>query len=110
MSEDRNRQPSSGPPPLCPVDLVIKQHCGSSSAIEATQERLQASKKTQMPSLSERIEQLQRENSALKYEVAYYRAMESPRIEFVDKMRRVDRDFRRALATLGESQRRVDRE
>lgn len=98
---------SNGPPPLSPIDRIISLHHGSTTAIEATPQRLQASKKFPLPSLSERIEQLQKQNSSLNHEIAYYREMEQYRKEFEDEVARVKEKLEKALSKLAGNQQRV---
>ena len=98
------------PPQLSPIDRIIKLHHGSSSAIDATPERLQASKQSRSPSLMERIEQLQRHMSSLNYEIAYFREMEPYRRKFKDRVERLSFDLEEAVSKLGNAQRQIDRE
>jgi hypothetical protein len=106
----RVKGPTDGPPPLSPIDKIIQLHYGSSTAIEATPERLQASKQYPIPSLPERIEQLQRQNSNLNHEVAYYRQMEPYRMEFQDVVTQVLEKLEKALCKLGKIQQQVNHE
>ncbi|KAH8587323.1 hypothetical protein B0O99DRAFT_527015 [Bisporella sp. PMI_857] len=101
---------SKGPPQLSPIDRIINLHHGSTMAIDASPQRLQASKYDPVPNLSERIEQLQRLNSRLNREVAYYREMEQPRKDFEKDMIRVKDKFEKALLKLRTSQQQVDDE
>jgi hypothetical protein len=75
QSKQRDTTPRDGPPQLSRVDRIIDLHHGSSTAIDATPQRLQESKQYPIPSLSERIVQLQTQSSILNHEVAYYRDM-----------------------------------
>jgi hypothetical protein len=101
---------SNGAPPLSPVDQIIDRHNGSSTAIEATPRRLQASKQQPIPTLRERVVELERQNSNLKHEVAYYREQEQPRIDFFESVLRLSGDLNRALCTLSEIQQKVNRD
>lgn len=98
---------SNGPPQLSPIDRIISLHHGSTTAIEATPQRLQASKQFPIPSLPERIEQLQKQNSSLNHEIAYYREMEEYRKEFEYEVARVKEKLEKALSKLATSQQRV---
>jgi TolA-binding protein len=98
---------SNGPPQLSPIDRIISLHHGSTTAIEATPQRLQESKQYPIPSLPERIEQLQKQNSSLNHEVAYYREMEQYRKEFEHEVARVKEKLENALSKLARSQQRV---
>jgi len=92
------------------VDRIISLHHGSTTAIEATPERLQATKQYPTATLPERIEQLQKHNSSLTHEVAYYREMEQYRQEFEHEMVRLKEKFERALFKLGKRQQEVGEE
>tara|TARA_R110002033_G_scaffold163343_1_gene200334 strand:- start:298 stop:654 length:357 start_codon:yes stop_codon:yes gene_type:complete len=89
------------------VDRIISLHHGSTTAIEATPERLQATKQYPKATLPERIEELQRQNSSLTHEVAYYREMEQYRQEFEHDMVRLKERFEKALFKLGRRQQEV---
>jgi hypothetical protein len=89
------------------MDRIIDLHHGSTTAIEATPQRLQASKKYPVPSLPERIEQLQKQNSSLKHEAAYYRAMEQYRKEFEYDVAQVKEKLEKALFKVARNQQRV---
>ncbi|KAH8674852.1 hypothetical protein BGZ60DRAFT_372919 [Tricladium varicosporioides] len=103
----RVKSPSDGPPQLSPIDRIISLHHGSTMAIEATPQRLQASKQYPVPSLPERVEQLQMQNGNLNHEVAYYREMEQHRKEFEYEVARLNEKLGRALSKLARSQQRV---
>ena len=105
--DSRVKSPSTGPPQLSPVDRIISLHHGSTTAIEATPERLQATKQYPKATLPERIEELQRQNSSLTHEVAYYREMEQYRQEFEHDMVRLKERFEKALFKLGRRQQEV---
>lgn len=64
-------QSHDGPPELTPIDTEIARHQGSSVALEATQERLQACKNFPTPDFPKIIEQRTRENGRLRHELAY---------------------------------------
>lgn len=102
--------PSDGPPQLSTVDKIIDHHHGSTTAIEATPQRLQRSKQYPIPSLLERIEELQKQNSNLNHEVAYYRQMEQYRKEFQDDVARVKDNLEKALFRLGGIQQQVNQD
>lgn len=103
----RAKGPSDRPPRLSPIDKIINLHHGSSTAIEATPQRLQESKQYPIPSLQERIEQLQRQNSSLKHEIAYYREMEPYRKEFQDDVTMVKEKLEKILSKLDRMQQQV---
>ncbi|KAF8856248.1 hypothetical protein BDZ45DRAFT_691882 [Acephala macrosclerotiorum] len=62
------------PPIPTPIDDEIARNNGTSVAIEATRESLEASKISTTPSLSEIIEHKTRENGRLREELAYLQA------------------------------------
>jgi hypothetical protein len=95
------------PPRLSPVDKIINLHHGSTTAIEATPQRLQASKQYPIPSLPERIEQLQTQNSNLNHEVAYYREMEQYREEFYNEVIQIKEDLKKTLSKFCRIQQQV---
>jgi len=101
---------SNGPPQLSPIDRIISLHHGSTTAIEATPQRLQASKQLPTSTLSERIEELQKQNSSLNHEIAYYREMEQYRKEFEYEVARVKEQLEKSLFKLAKSQQRVGNE
>ncbi|KAI9763355.1 MAG: hypothetical protein M1840_000547 [Geoglossum simile] len=68
---------SDRPPPLTSIDIEIGRNRGSSVALEASPARLQASKKTPIPSLSQRIEELTKENGNLRQEVLFHQKMQT---------------------------------
>lgn len=64
-------------------------------------QRLQESKYRPILSLPERIEELQKRNSSLNYEVAHYRDLDQARVKFKKKVAR-------ALGILQEAQRELE--
>jgi hypothetical protein len=52
--------------------LEIGRHNGTTVALDATDDRLQASKKAPAPSLSERVHELTRENGQFRLEIRFY--------------------------------------
>lgn len=105
--DPRNKPLSNGPPQLSPIDRIISLHHGSTTAIEATPQRLQESKQYPVLNLPERIEQLQKQKGSLNREVAYYREMEHYRKEFECEIARVKKRLEEALSRLARSQQRV---
>lgn len=59
--------------PMAPtaVDLKIGRHHGKTAALEATPERLQASKNVPIKDLPERIHELTKENGQLRLEIKH---------------------------------------
>lgn len=101
---------TDGPPLLSPVDKVINLYHGSTTAIEATHERLVASKQYPVPSFTETIEQLERHGSNLNHEATYFRKMEPIRKKFKGDVSRWARELNDALSHLDEIEQKVDRE
>jgi vacuolar-type H+-ATPase subunit I/STV1 len=62
---------------------------------------LQELKQYLIPSLQERIKQLQKQNSSLKHEIAYYQEIEPYREEFYNQVTQIEEDLRKALSKLG---------
>ncbi|PMD55309.1 uncharacterized protein K444DRAFT_697262 [Hyaloscypha bicolor E] len=110
QAKQRVKVPTDRPPPLSPVDRIIDLHNGSSTAIEATPQRLQESKQYPIPSLPERIVQLQQRSSSLNHEVAYYRDMEQYWKEFHDDMVGLKEKLEEILSKFGKIQQQVSHE
>lgn len=100
--------PQGGPPHLSPIDKIIDLHHGTSTAIDASRERLQASKEYPEPSLSEKIEQLQKQYSVRYHEAVYFRQMEQSRREFKDDVSRVSKELVKTLGKLDDIDQMVD--
>ncbi|KAF7868885.1 uncharacterized protein EAF02_009621 [Botrytis sinoallii] len=68
---------SSSDKPHAPtaIDIQIGLQRGSTAALEATPERLQAAKQMQHPSTAQRIKKLTKENGQLRLEIRYYQRM-----------------------------------
>lgn len=80
----RINKPSDKPHAPMAIDIQIGLHRGSTAALEATPERLQATKKLSPPSTAERIEELTRENGRLRLEIRYYQRMRDVTQELFD--------------------------
>ena len=74
---------SSRPPVLTPIDNLINRNQGSSMALEATRVRMEASKRVMTPTPFERVEQLTRENAALREELARFHRLQSANEYFI---------------------------
>jgi hypothetical protein len=85
------------PPELTPIDTEIAQHQGSSVAIEATQERLQASKNLPTPSLSRIIEQRTWENGRLRQELAYQQKKNGASMYLLEEVKNTIESLQQAL-------------
>ena len=77
---------SDTPPRPTAIDIEIARNKGTTVAIEATNENLQASKSDPTPSLSEMIEQVTRENGRLREQLAHLQAKEGPNTFLMDKV------------------------
>ncbi|KAF2818122.1 hypothetical protein CC86DRAFT_309878 [Ophiobolus disseminans] len=83
------RSVNSAPPAPTPIDIEIANHNGSTVAIEATPERVQAAKKMPTPSLSQMIEQLTWQNGQLRSEIDYHQRMHGPSLYLLQKTKLV---------------------
>lgn len=99
-----------GPPLLTRLDKIISLHHGSTTAIEASRERLQASKQYPDPTLSERIDELHRQNSNLNHEVTYFRQMEPFRRDFRDGVSRLAKELGIEICRLDKVEHKVNSE
>ncbi|KAH8799650.1 hypothetical protein F5884DRAFT_810764 [Xylogone sp. PMI_703] len=80
-----------------PVDIEIARNKGTSVAIEATNESLQASKDDPTPSLSEMIEQKTRENGRLRQELAYLQRKQGASVFLTEKVNLVIEELYQAV-------------
>lgn len=85
------------PPRPTPIDIEIARNRGTSVAIEATNESLQASKNDLTPSLSEMIEQTMRENGRLREQLAHVQAKQGPNTFLREKATFVMKELEQAL-------------
>ncbi|KAH7418762.1 hypothetical protein BKA64DRAFT_763401 [Cadophora sp. MPI-SDFR-AT-0126] len=88
---------SDQPPTPTPIDTKIAHNNGTSVAIEATKESLQASKTVPTPSLSEIIDQRTRENGRLRHELAYQQRKQAIDLSTLEKVGRVVAELRHTL-------------
>jgi len=84
-------------PSLTAVDAEIARNQGSSVAIEATQENLQAAKKMPTPSLSQIIEQRTWENGQLRQELAYQQRKHGASMYLLEEVKLVVTTLQQAL-------------
>jgi hypothetical protein len=73
---------SSRPPALTAIDNLIDRNQGSSVALEATRARMEPSKRM-TPTPFQRVEQLTRENAALREEMARFHRLQSANAYFI---------------------------
>jgi len=85
------------PPALTAVDTEIARNQGSSVAIEATPERMQAAKKMPTPSLTHIIEQKTWENGQLHQELAYQQRKHGASMYLLEEVRLVVGSLQQAL-------------
>ena len=88
---------SDKPPKPTAIDIEIARNKGTSVAIEATNESLQASKSDPTPSLSEMIEQKTRENGRLTEELAHLHRKQGPYTYLMEKVTLAMKDLEQAV-------------
>lgn len=105
-----SRQTKNLDRPMAPtvVDLEIEHHQGNTVALEATPERLQASKKAPMPSLPQRIHELTKENGQLRLEVRYYQQMQEAIQALQEDAKFVAETLERTIVEFGKVQKEVE--
>ncbi|KAE8440513.1 hypothetical protein EG329_007410 [Mollisiaceae sp. DMI_Dod_QoI] len=97
----------SGP---TPIDAETARNKGTSVAIEATSESLQASKTAQTPSLPEMIEQRTRENGRLRQEHEHQQRKQGGELYLLEEVRLVIAKLQYALIEYHKLQSAVDHE
>lgn len=97
-----------GPPKPAQMDIIIGLHQGSTVALEATPEQLRMSKRQPILSLSERIEQLSRDNGHLRHEIACYKTKQTAAGRLKDDMQKVSEKLERALQRFDKAWKQVD--
>ncbi|KAL5344398.1 hypothetical protein ACLOAV_010658 [Pseudogymnoascus australis] len=95
---------------LISVDRVINLHHGSTTALEATHERLEASKQFPVPTFKETIAQLEKQGSNLHHEAIYFRQMEPIRKRFKRDISLLVRELNDVLSKSDEIEQEVDYE
>lgn len=101
---------TDNPPLLSSVDRVINLHHGSTTALEATHERLEASKQFPVPTFKETIAQLEKQGSNLHHEAIYFRQMEPIRKRFKRDISLLVRELNDVLSKSDEIEQEVDYE
>jgi predicted transcriptional regulator len=94
--------------PPSPVDLEIARHHGTSVALEATAERLQASKKAPIPTPSERIYELTKENGLLRLEIRSLKQIREPIRELKEDAEFIEATLNRMVTRFNQAMERVD--
>jgi hypothetical protein len=102
----RARSPTDSPPLLSSVDKVINLHHGSTTALEATHERLEASKQFPVPTFT--IAQLEKQGSNLHHEAIYFRQMEPIRKRLKRDISQLVRELNDVLSKSDEIEQEVD--
>jgi hypothetical protein len=88
-----------------PIDTEISRNKGTTVAIEATSENMQASKTAYTPSLSEIIDQRTRENGRLRQELANKQGKLGASVDLFQELRMIVEKLQQALINY---QRRTD--
>jgi hypothetical protein len=92
-----------------PVGIVASPRpCSSTIDTAATARRTEAPKRNPVPSLPNKIAELERINSDLRHEITYYRRMEQARKEFYYEVRRTSESLGKSICRLGTVQKQVD--
>ncbi|KAI9855643.1 MAG: hypothetical protein M1813_009689 [Trichoglossum hirsutum] len=104
------RSTPGGPPAPAAVDVKIAHNEGSSVAIEATKERLQASKNIPTPSLSQIIEQKTWENGQLRQELAYQHRKHGAGMYFLEEVRSVVVNLQQVIINFQKLQEEIEDE
>lgn len=102
IRDQQNRgcpQPSanSAPPTPAAIDIEIANHNGSTVAIEATPDRLQAAKKMPTPSLLQMVEQLTWQNGQLRSEIDYHQRRHAASLYLLQKTRLIVRSLEQVI-------------
>ncbi|KAF2182634.1 hypothetical protein K469DRAFT_690740 [Zopfia rhizophila CBS 207.26] len=100
----------STPPPLSKTDVEIARRNGTTVAIEATKERMQASKTAATPSLTEIIYEEKRESGRLRRELDYERRVRIEGDKFEEEVRYVLERLRMAVINHVQSQKDIKKE
>lgn len=99
---------SDKPLPPNPVDLKIAHHHGTSVALEATTERLEASKKAPISSPEERIHELTKEGGQQRLEIRYHLQMQDATRDLYEDCKFVAERLERAIAKFSSVQEEVE--
>lgn len=91
------------------VDRFIAKAKGSTVALEASPEQLQASKTCVTPSLKEIIEIKTKENGRLRAELAYLQSLETLGDEFYGEIHDAAGRMQRAIATFNRRRKELDK-
>jgi len=89
--------PNDMPPVPTAIDLQIAEHQGSTIAIEATQERMQAAKLMPTPNLTQIIEYKTWENGQLRQELAYSQRKHGASMYLLEEVKLVVESLQQAL-------------
>lgn len=97
----RQQNVNSAPPAPASIDIEIASHNGSTVAIEATPDRLQAAKKMPTPSLSQMVEQLTWQNGQLRSEIDYHQKKHAASLYLLQKTRLIVKSLEQAIENFG---------
>jgi hypothetical protein len=101
---------SSRPPVPTPIDNLIDRNQGSSVALEATRPRMEASKRLMTPTPFQRVEQLTRENAALREEMARYHRLQSANGYFIEETKKALDLLQQAVFEWRKAQKDIDKD
>lgn len=99
-----------GPPAPTKVDLEIARNHGSSMAIDATREKLQASKNTPTPSMTEIIADLNRRNGRLTCQLLYADRMRELGTDLLEEATFILERLRMAVINFKQGQKDIENE
>jgi hypothetical protein len=88
---------NSAPPVPTAIDIEIANNNGSTVAIEAMPDRVQAAKKMPTPSLSRMIEQLTWQNGQLRSEVDYHQRLHGSSLYLLQKTKLVVKSLQQVI-------------
>lgn len=98
------------PPTPTAIDLEVARHQGSSVAIEATEDRSEASKKMPTPSLSRMIEQRTWENEQLRQNLMFQQRKHGASMYLMEEVKLIVESLQQALANFHQLNADVDNE
>lgn len=90
------------------IDLKIRRNHGTTVALEATPEHLQASKNAPIPELSQRVHELTKENGRLRLEARYYQQMQEAVRALQEDVKFVAETMRNSIVEFSKIQEEVE--
>jgi hypothetical protein len=88
---------NSAPPVPTAIDIQIANNNGSTVAIEAMPDRVQAAKKMPTPSLSQMIEQLTWQNGQLRSEIDYHQRLHGPSLYLLQRTKLIVKSLQQVI-------------